>query len=67
MGWLGWILGSNGSSSNTKVERSGGVKKTHHISTAGGGSKQNHSHVIVRESGGRKTAHCVPHKKNRKK
>lgn len=67
MGWLGWILGVDGSSSNTKVERSGGTRKTHHLSTAGGGSKQDHSHVIVRESGGRKTAHCVPQKNGRKK
>lgn len=65
MGWLGWVTGAGGSSSNTKVERSGGVTRTHHLSTAGGGSKQNHSHVIVRESGGRKTAHCVPHKNKR--
>ncbi len=67
MGWLGWITGSGGSSSNTKVQRSGGVTKTHHLSTAGGGSKSNHAHVIVRESGGRKTAHAVPHKDNRNK
>ncbi len=67
MGWLGWLLGSDGSSSNSKVERSGDSTKTHFLSTAGGGSKENHSHVIVRESGGRKTAHCVPQKKNRNK
>lgn len=67
MGWLGWLTGSDGLSSNKKVERSGGTKKTHFLSTAGGGSKQNHSHTIIRESRGRKTAHCVPHKNNRNK
>ncbi len=66
MGWLGWITGIDGSRSNTKVEKSGGTTRTHHLSTAGKGSKSNHSHVIVREKGVRKTAHCVPHKKNRK-
>jgi hypothetical protein len=67
MSWSGWLTGKGGSQSNSKTERSGGVTKTHFLSTAGkGGSKSNHSHTIVRESGGRKTAHCVPHKGNRK-
>lgn len=67
MGWLGWILGNDGSSSNTKTEKGNGFTKTHILSTAGGGSKQNHSHIIVRDKGGRTTAHCVPQKNSRRK
>lgn len=68
MAWSDWIGGIGGSSSKSKSSSKGGVKTTHHLSTAGkGGSKRNHSHTIVRESGGRKTAHAVPHKDNRKK
>ncbi len=68
MGWFGWTKDSAGNESNTKVEKKGGTTYTHHLSTAGrGGSRSNHSHTIVRERGGRKTAHCVPHKHNRKK
>jgi hypothetical protein len=67
MAWSDWIGGIGGSSSKSKSSSKGGVKTTHHLSTAGkGGSKRNHSHTIVRESGGRKTAHAVPHKDNRK-
>ncbi len=65
MGWGDWLKGSGGSESKTKTERSGGTKTTHHLNTKGG-SRQNHTHVIVREKGDRKTAHCVPHKNNRK-
>ncbi len=67
MGWGSWFKNSDGTSSSTKTRSSGGVKETHHLVTDKGGSKRNHSHVIVRESGGRKSAHCVPHKDNRKK
>lgn len=68
MGWFGWIIDkATGVSTNTKVEHgSDGSKVTHHLTTAGGGSRSNHSHVVVKErSDGRKVAHCYPQKNKR--
>jgi hypothetical protein len=66
MGWTGWTQNDNGSVSNEKVtEYSDGSSKTEYLNTTGG-SKENHTHVIITEkSDGTKSAHCVPHKNNR--
>ncbi|HET8575239.1 MAG TPA: hypothetical protein VFM02_03670 [Candidatus Paceibacterota bacterium] len=43
-----------------------GIREDHTLTDAAGGSKENHSHVIVRnDPGGRKTAHGIPKKNNR--
>lgn len=61
-GWSGWAKNDDGSSSNTKVDNEG---NTHHLCDKGG-SKENHSHVVVKEtSGGGKVAHCNTHKDKR--
>lgn len=68
MGWLGWIIDkATGDSTNTKVEsESDGTVVTHHLTTAGGGSRSNHSHIVVKERpDGRKVAHCYPQKDKR--
>ena len=67
MGWLNWLKNDNGSESKVKVEtESDGGTKTHYLSTEGG-SRQDHTHIIVRESkDGSKSAQCVPHKSKRK-
>lgn len=69
MGWFGWSSNDDGSESNTKevsadTSRSGNAE-THHISSAGGGDRDNHTHVIIQHREGRDTAHCVPHKSKR--
>jgi hypothetical protein len=67
MAWSDWIKNDNGSESKVKVEKdSSGETRTHFLNS-GGGSRENHTHVIVREhKDGGKSAHCVPHKANRK-
>jgi hypothetical protein len=70
MSWLGWSTNDDGSESNTKEVSSdnsrSGNAETQYLSTAGGGDKENHTHIIIQHKEGRDTAECLPHKNNRK-
>jgi hypothetical protein len=71
MGWLSWSKnpgskGGEGTSKSVPASKSrSGNAETHHLNSAGG-SKQDHSHVIVQHKGsGRSSAHALPHKSKR--
>jgi hypothetical protein len=61
-----WQKNDDGSESTTKVKVTDGVKETHHLTTAGGGTRKDHSHVVIREKAdGTKSAHAAPRKSKR--
>jgi hypothetical protein len=61
-----WQKNDDGSESTTKVRQVGDVKETHHLTTAGGGTRKDHSHVVIREKAdGTKSAHAAPRKSKR--
>jgi hypothetical protein len=65
-----WERNDDGSESTTKevpasATRSGNPE-TEHLTTAGGGNRNDHSHVIIQHREGRDTAHAVPRKSQRK-
>ncbi len=67
MGWFNWS-GPKGNQTKTKVERtSDGGSKTHYLGEKGG-SKKNHTHVVVHKNSSGKTtiAEGNPHKDKRK-
>lgn len=71
MSWISdWFKNDDGSESKVKEvsakESKSGNAETHYLSTAGGGSKSNHTHVVIQHREGRNTAHCVPKKEDRK-
>ena len=70
MSWKDWVTNDDGSKSSTKEytasESKSGNPETHHLNTAGGGDPKNHTHVIIQHREGRDTAHCLPHKNNRR-
>jgi hypothetical protein len=61
-----WQKNYDGSESTTKVKQVGDVKETHHLTTAGGGTRKDHGHVVIREKAdGTKSAHAAPRKSKR--
>jgi len=61
-----WQKNDDGSESTTKVKQVGDVKETHHLTTAGGGTRKDHSHVVIREKAdSKKSPHAVPRKSKR--
>lgn len=67
MPWKNWVSNENGSESRVKVERESDGGSTTHFLNTGGGSRENHTHVVVKEDkDGGKVAHCYPHKEKRK-
>ncbi len=68
MSWSDWFSTGDDTEGATKEVPSGesrsGNDETHHINTSGG-SREDHSHVIVQHREGRDTAHCVPNKSKR--
>jgi hypothetical protein len=61
-----WQKNDDGSESTMTVRIKDGVKETHHLTTAGGGTKKDHSHIVIRETeSGRKTAHANTRKSRR--
>ena len=61
-----WQKNDDGSESTTTVRQVGDVKETHHLTTAGGDTRKDHSHVVIREKAdGTKSAHAAPRKSKR--
>jgi hypothetical protein len=61
-----WQKNDDGSESTTKIKQVGDVKETHHLTTAGGGTRNDHSHVVIRQkANGTKSAHAAPRKLKR--
>lgn len=61
-----WEKNEDGSKFTTTVRQVGDVKETHHLTTAGGGTRKDHSHVVIREKAdGTKSAHAAPRKSKR--
>jgi len=69
MAWGKWQSNDDGSESKTKEvgadKTRSGNPETEYLTTAGGGSKKDHSHVVVQHREGRDTAHGTPRKSKR--